>query len=134
MGHHRPGSSFPLLTVLQHFCYFSAREREARNCDIAQKAASLVLGYGSRHSPRELGASVGTGGGECLSRSRPRCRNVQGLARLCPAEQEAGMWQGGSGQVIKELKCYLPAEPSCRSPAAWGAELSGLALPGLPGT
>ena len=45
------------------------------------------------------------------------------------------MWQGGLGQVIKELKCYLPPEPSCPFPAAGspGAELSGLALPGLPG-
>lgn len=44
------------------------------------------------------------------------------------------MWQGESGQVIKELKCYLPPEPSCPFPAAWspGAELSGQALPGLP--
>lgn len=54
-----------------------------------------------------------------------QCRNVQGLARLCPAEQEAGMWQGGSGQVIKELKCYLPAEPSCPFPAAWGQSCLG---------
>lgn len=46
------------------------------------------------------------------------------------------MWQGGLGQVIKKLKCYLPPEPSCPFPAAGspGAELSGLALPGLPGT
>lgn len=59
-----------------------------------------------------------------------------GLARLCPAEQEAGMWQGELGQVIKELKCCLPPEPSCPFPAAGtpGAELSGLVLPGLPGT
>lgn len=35
------------------------------------------------------------------------------------------MWQGGSGQVIKELKCYLPAEPSCRSAAAWGQSCLG---------
>lgn len=44
------------------------------------------------------------------------------------------MWQGELGQVIKELKCYLPPEPSCPFPAAGspGAELSGLVLPGLP--
>lgn len=48
------------------------------------------------------------------------------------------MWQGGLGQVIKELKCYLPPEPSCPFPAAGspggGEELSGLVLPGLPAT
>lgn len=44
---------------------------------------------------------------------------------------------GGLGQVIKELKCYLPPEPSCPFPAerkSLGAELSGLMLLGLPGT
>lgn len=46
------------------------------------------------------------------------------------------MWQGGLGQVIKQLKCYLPPEPSCPFPAAGspGAELSELLLLRLPST
>lgn len=97
---------------------------------LLRRAASLVFGYTRTHSysyPSELGAPMGTGVGGCLSRSRPResVQECAGLGTPLPCGAGSRNVAGGLGQVIKELKCYLPPEPSCPFPAAWGQSCLG---------
>lgn len=91
-------------------------ETEARNDAVAEESSKVCVWVQEETQlprPSELGAPAGTGAG---AEPGSRGRNAQGLARPCGA----GMRQGGPGQVIKELKCCLPPEPSCPFPAAWG--------------